>query len=278
MLVEDKKARPGHYLSFVFLLGAAIIALLPLYWMVVTALQQPTLTVSFPPEWFPSNPTLLNFQRFFARPHVLTWTTNSLLVSLAVTAIQIFTCAMAGYAFAKKKFPGGDLLFYLYIASMMIPGQVTLVPLFLIMSRLNFLDTYAGLILPGIAGPFGVFLMKQFISTLPTDLIEAATIDGCGEWMTFMKVILPLAKPGLAVLGIFTFMGRWNEFLWPLIVTNSSSMRTLPVGLALLQEELPMQYGLLMAGATYAAIPMIVIFLMFQKYFLRGITVGALKG
>lgn len=278
MLVEEKKTRPGHYLSFVFLLGAAIIALLPLYWMVVTALQQPTLTVSFPPEWFPSNPTFLNFQRFFGRPHVLTWTTNSLIVALAVTGIQIFTCAMAGYAFAKKKFPGGNFLFYLYIASMMIPGQVTLVPLFLIMSRLNLLDTYAGLVLPGIAGPFGVFLMKQFISTLPTDLIEAATIDGCGEWLTFMKVILPLAKPGLAVLGIFTFMGQWNQFLWPLIVTNSSSMRTLPVGLALLQEELPMQYGLLMAGATYAAIPMIVIFLMFQKYFLRGITVGALKG
>jgi multiple sugar transport system permease protein len=278
MLVEEKKTRPGHYLSFVFLLGAAIIALLPLYWMVVTALQQPTLTVSFPPEWFPSNPTFLNFQRFFGRPHVLTWTTNSLIVALAVTGIQIFTCAMAGYAFAKKKFPGGNFLFYLYIASMMIPGQVTLVPLFLIMSRLNLLDTYAGLVLPGIAGPFGVFLMKQFISTLPTDLIEAATIDGCGEWLTFMKVILPLAKPGLAVLGIFTFMGQWNQFLWPLIITNSSSMRTLPVGLALLQEELPMQYGLLMAGATYAAIPMIVIFLMFQKYFLRGITVGALKG
>lgn len=278
MLVEDKKTRPGHYLSFVFLLGAAIIALLPLYWMVVTALQQPTLTVSFPPEWFPSNPTFLNFQRFFGRPHVLTWTTNSLIVALAVTGIQIFTCAMAGYAFAKKKFPGGNFLFYLYIASMMIPGQVTLVPLFLIMSRLNLLDTYAGLVLPGIAGPFGVFLMKQFISTLPTDLIEAATIDGCGEWLTFMKVILPLAKPGLAVLGIFTFMGQWNQFLWPLIITNSSSMRTLPVGLALLQEELPMQYGLLMAGATYAAIPMIIIFLMFQKYFLRGITVGALKG
>ena len=278
MLVEEKKTRPGHYLSFVFLLGAAIIALLPLYWMVVTALQQPTLTVSFPPEWFPSNPTFLNFQRFFGRPHVLTWTTNSLIVALAVTGIQIFTCAMAGYAFAKKKFPGGNFLFYLYITSMMIPGQVTLVPLFLIMSRLNLLDTYAGLVLPGIAGPFGVFLMKQFISTLPTDLIEAATIDGCGEWLTFMKVILPLAKPGLAVLGIFTFMGQWNQFLWPLIITNSSSMRTLPVGLALLQEELPMQYGLLMAGATYAAIPMIIIFLMFQKYFLRGITVGALKG
>jgi multiple sugar transport system permease protein len=278
MLVEDKKTRTGHYVSFFLLFGAAAFALLPLYWMVVTALQQPTLTVTFPPEWFPSNPTFLNFTRFLGRPFVFRWTANSLAISLAVTAIQVFTCAMAGYAFAKKKFPGGNFLFYLYIASMMIPGQVTLVPLFLIMSSLGFLDTYWGLILPGIAGPFGVFLMKQFISTLPTDLIEAAIIDGCGEWQTFIKVILPLSKPGLAVLGIFTFMGQWNEFLWPLIVTNSSNMRTLPVGLALLQEELPMQYGLLMAAATYAAIPMIVVFLMFQKYFLKGITVGALKG
>ena len=278
MLVEDRKTRTAHYVSFALLLGAAAIALLPLYWMLVTALQQPTLTVTFPPEWFPANPTFLNFGRFLERPYVFRWTTNSLIISLAVTGIQILTCAMAGYAFAKKRFPGGSFLFYLYIASMMIPGQVTLVPSFLIMSRLNLLNTYWGLILPGIAGPFGVFLMKQFISTLPTDLIEAAIIDGCGEWQTFVRVILPLAKPGLAVLGIFTFMGQWNEFLWPLVITNSSGMRTLPVGLALLQEELPMQYGLLMAGATYAAIPMIIIFLMFQRYFLKGITVGALKG
>ena len=180
--------------------------------------------------------------------------------------------------FAKKTFPGSNVIFYLYIASMMVPVQVTLVPLFLIMTSLGFQDTYADLILPAIAGPFGVFLMKQFISTLPTELIEAAIIDGCGEVQTFGRVILPLAKPGLAVLGIFTFMGQWNQFLWPLIITNSANMRTLPVGLALLQEELPMQYGLLMAGATYAAIPMIVIFFMFQRYFLRGITVGALKG
>jgi multiple sugar transport system permease protein len=246
--------------------------------MVITALQQPTLAVTFPPEWFPSNPTLVNFQRFFNRPDVLRWTTNSLFVSLAITGAQVLTCAMAGYAFAKKRFPGSNVVFYMYIASMMIPGQVTLVPLFLIMSKLNFQDSYWGLILPGIAGPFGVFLMKQFLSTLPTSLIEAATIDGCGELQIFRRIVLPLSKPGLAVLGIFTFMGQWNEFLWPLIITNSSKMRTLPVGLALLQEELPMQYGLLMAAATYAAIPMIIIFIMFQKYFLKGITVGALKG
>ncbi|NMB00359.1 MAG: carbohydrate ABC transporter permease [Firmicutes bacterium] len=278
MLVEGKKTRLGHYIAFVLLFIAAAVALLPLYWMVVTALQQPTLTVTFPPEWFPKNPTLLNFKRFFERPSVWRWTTNSLFVALTVTGIQTITSAMAGYAFAKKEFPGGTFLFYLYIASMMVPGQVTLVPLFLIMSELNLLNTYWGLILPAIAGPFGVFLMKQFISTLPSDLIEAAIIDGCSEWQTFSLVILPLAKPGLAVLGIFTFMGQWNEFLWPLIVTNSAGMRTLPVGMALLQEELPMQYGLLMAGATYAAIPMIIIFFMFQRYFLRGITVGALKG
>lgn len=278
MIVDGKKARPGHYVTLLLLLGMALVSLLPLYWMLITALQQPTLSVTFPPERFPSNPTLINFQRFFARPSVVQWTTNSIFVSVAVTATQVLTCAMAGYAFAKKRFPGSNVLFYMYIASMMIPGQVTLVPLFLIMSKLNFLDTYWGLILPGIAGPFGVFLMKQFLSTLPNSLIEAATIDGCGEWQIFLKVILPLSKAGLAVLAIFTFMGQWNEFLWPLIITNSAKMRTLPVGLALLQEELPMQYGLLMAAATYAAIPMIIIFFMFQKYFLKGVTVGALKG
>ncbi len=278
MLVDDKKTRPGHYVTFFLLLGIAFTSLLPLYWMLVTALQQPTLSVTFPPEWFPSNPTLINFQRFFSRPSVLQWTTNSIFVSLAITGAQVLTCAMAGYAFAKKRFPGSNVIFYMYIASMMIPGQVTLVPLFLIMSKLNLINTYAGLILPGIAGPFGVFLMKQFLSTLPSSLIEAATIDGCGEWQIFARIILPLSKPGLAVLGIFTFMGQWNEFLWPLIITNSSKMRTLPVGLALLQEELPMQYGLLMAAATYAAVPMVIIFLMFQKYFLKGVTVGALKG
>mgnify|MGYP002407772355 FL=1 len=160
----------------------------------------------------------------------------------------------------------------------MVPGQVTLVPLYITMSKLGFINSYYGLILPAVAGPFGVFLMKQFMSSLPTELIEAAKIDGCSEWGTFAKIILPLSKPGLAVLGIFTFVGQWNEFLWPLIITNSSAMRTLPIGLTLLQEEVPMQYGLLMAGATFAAVPMLIIFFSFQRYFLKGVTVGALKG
>lgn len=278
MLVDEKRTTAGHYVSLVALVFLASIAVIPLYWMVVTALQQPTLTVTFPPKWFPSNPTLVNFERFFRRPFIARWTYNSLIVAVAITFFHMLFSVMAGYAFAKKRFPGRDILFWLYVGSMMVPNQVTLAPLFILMSRFNLLNTYSGIILPGIAGPFGVFLMKQFMSTLPAELIDAAKIDGCGEWGTFARIIVPLSKPGLAVLGIFTFVAQWNEFLWPLIVTNSSAMRTLPVGLALLQEELPMQYGLLMAGATYAAVPMLVIFFAFQRFFLKGVTVGALKG
>lgn len=278
MLVDEKRTTIKHYLSLVVLLLLSSIAIIPLYWMIVTALQQPTLTVTFPPEWFPSNPTLFNFQRFFGRPLIYRWTLNSLLVAVSITMLQLLFSVMAGYSFAKKDFPGKNIIFWSYIGSMMVPSQVTLVPLYILMSRLGFLNTYPGLIIPAVAGPFGVFLMKQFMSSLPTELIDAARIDGCSEWGTFTRVIVPLSKPGLAVLGIFTFVAQWNEFIWPLIATSSSAMRTLPVGLALLQEELPMQYGLLMAGATYAAIPMLVIFFAFQRYFLKGVTVGALKG
>lgn len=278
MLVDERRTQPKHYVNLIILVVLSSAAVIPLYWMVVTALQQPTLTVTFPPEWFPSNPTLVNFQRFIERPYVWRWTLNSLLVSVAVTAAQLLVCVMAGYSFAKKKFPGKDLFFWMYVGSMMVPSQVTLVPLYITMSKLGFINSYYGLVLPAVAAPFGVFLMKQFMSSLPTELIEAAKIDGCSEWNTFIKIILPLSKPGLAVLGIFTFVGQWNEFVWPLIITNSSAMRTLPIGLTLLQEEVPMQYGLLMAGATFAAIPMLIIFFSFQRYFLKGVTVGALKG
>lgn len=278
MLVDEKRTEFKHIVYLILLLVSAMAAVIPLYWMVVTALQQPTLTVTFPPEWFPKNPTLFNFQRFLQRPYVWRWTLNSVIVATTVTVAQLLVCVMAGYSFAKKEFPGRDLFFWMYVGSMMVPSQVTLVPLYITMSKLGFINTYKGLILPAVAGPFGVFLMKQFMSSLPTELIEAAKIDGCSEWGTFTKIILPLSKPGLAVLGIFTFVGQWNEFTWPLIITNSAAMRTLPIGLTLLQEEVPMQYGLLMAGATFAAIPMLVIFFSFQRYFLKGVTVGALKG
>jgi multiple sugar transport system permease protein len=184
---------------------------------------------------------------------------------------------MAGYAIAKKRFPGSKLFFWIYISSMMIPKQVTIVPLYIMVANFGLVDTYGGLILPSIAAPFGVFLMRQFMLSLPNEIIDAARIDGAGEFKTFWKIVLPMSKPALAVLGIFTFVGEWNSFLWPLIVTQSSKMKTLQAGLALIQEEVPMEYAYLMAGATFAAVPMIIVFLSFQKYFLRGVTVGAVK-
>lgn len=256
----------------------AALAIIPLYWMVVTAFQQPALSVTFPPSWIPNPPTLRNFAAFFARPNIWRWTLNSGIVATTITAAVVFVATLAGYTFAKKEFRGRNLLFWLYVGSMMVPGQVTLIPLYLLMTSLGLQDTYGGLILPAIAGPFGVFLMKQYIQTLPSVLIDAARIDGCSEFGVFTRIILPLARPGMAVLAIFTFVEQWNDFLWPFIITSRSAMRTLPVGLALVQEEVPLDFNLLMAGATYAAIPMIVVFLFFQRYFLRGVTVGAIKG
>jgi multiple sugar transport system permease protein len=255
----------------------ASLAFIPLYWMVATAFTKPSLTLKFPPEIIPRNPTLDNFKELFQRKIIFRWTLNSVIVSGSVTIAQIFFCAMAGYSLAKKRFPGGKALFSVYIASMMIPTQVTLVPLYIMIARMGLVNTYAALILPAIAAPFGVFLMRQFMLSVPSEIIEAARIDGASEFRTFTKIIIPISKPAMAVLGIFTFVGQWNSFLWPLVVTNTSEMRVLQAGLSLLQEQVPMQYSYLMASATYSAIPMIIVFLAFQKYFLRGITVGAVK-
>jgi len=263
--------------SLIILSILALLAFIPLYWMVVTAFKEPTLTMKFPPEIFPKNPTLQNFEALFKRRDLFRWTLNSVIVAGTVTITQIFLCAMAGYTIAKKRFPGSKIFFWIYISSMMIPKQVTIVPLYIMVANFGMVDSYGGLILPSIAAPFGVFLMRQFMLSLPNEIIDAARIDGAGEFRTFWKIVLPMSKPALAVLGIFTFVGEWNSFLWPLIVTQSSKMKTLQAGLALIQEEVPMEYAYLMAGATFAAIPMIIVFLSFQKYFLRGVTVGAVK-
>lgn len=265
-------------LAVIFVVVMASMSIIPLYWMVVTAFQRPALSVTFPPQWFPNPPTLRNFTELFSRSNLFQWTLNSAIVSVSITVSLVFTSTLAGYAFAKKQFFGRNVLFWLYVGSMMVPGQVTLIPLYLLMTNLGLQDTYAGIILPAVASPFGVFLMKQYIQTLPTVLIDAARIDGCSEIGVFTRIILPLARPGMVVLAIFTFVDQWNDFLWPFIITSRTAMRTLPVGLALLQEEVPLDFNLLMAGATFAAVPMILVFLFFQRYFLRGITVGAVKG
>ena len=265
--------------AYLVLTGWAVVSIFPLYWMVTTALKPPTVVMSLPPEWIPTSVSLNNFREAFANSPVARWTFNSLLMALSVTAFQLLFATMAGYGFAKKRFPGRELLFWIYVSSMMIPGFALIIPLFTLMTRFGLVNSYLGLIAPGLSAPFGVFLMRQFIQTLPTELIEAATIDGCSELGVFKNIILPLSKPGLAVLGIFVFMGQWNAFFWPMIVINSAEMMPLTVGFALLaNRELRVNYGALMAAGTYMALAQVIVFFSFQRYFVQGITVGGIKG
>ncbi|HSJ37610.1 MAG TPA: carbohydrate ABC transporter permease [Planococcus sp. (in: firmicutes)] len=221
--------------------------------------------------------TFSSFTTLFKKHDVGKWFFNSVYISVVVTVGILLIDSMAGYVLAKKKFPGRNLIFWIIISTMMIPGQVTLVPLFIMVGNLNLMDTHWALILPDLSMVFGVFLMRQFMYSIPDELLEASRMDGASEWRTFWTIVLPLAKPGLAALGIFTFMNVWNSFLWPIIVLNSSELYTLPVGLKTLQDANLASFKLLMSGAAVAAIPMIIVFILFQRFFIKGLTLGGVK-
>lgn len=221
--------------------------------------------------------TFSSFVSLFKKHDVGKWFFNSVYISVVVTVGILLIDSMAGYVLAKKKFPGRNLIFWIIISTMMIPGQVTLVPLFIMVGNLNLMDTHWALILPDLSMVFGVFLMRQFMYSIPDELLEASRMDGASEWRTFWTIVLPLAKPGLAALGIFTFMNVWNSFLWPIIVLNSAELYTLPVGLKTLQDANLASFKLLMSGAAVAAIPMIIVFILFQRYFVKGLTLGGVK-
>lgn len=261
-----------------FLSVMALISLTPLWWMIVTAFTKPELTLEFPPKLLPIPTTLQNFAQVLKFGQMGRWFLNTAIVSVSVTVLSVFLASMAGYALAKKKFPGANLFLWLYIASMMIPAQVSLVPRYMLVSKLGLIDTYWVLILPLLASPSAAFLVKQYMTSLPTALIESGVIDGAGEWRIYATIIFPLAMQGLAVLTVMTFAGEWNSFIWVLIATNSVKMRNLQAGLTYLQELYPMRHADVMAASTLSAIPMFVLFFSLQRYFLKGITVGAIKG
>lgn len=276
------RLNPVSYLGKIFVYSIlilwALISLLPIYWMLTSSLKPPSLAIAIPPEWFPKNITFANFSRMFNAGPIFRSTINSVFVSSTVTIIYLLTSSMAGYAFAKKEFWGKNIIFGIYLSTMLMPGFVTLVTAYTVIVDLGWIDTYWALIIPELAGPFGAFMLRQFIQGLPSELFDAAKIDGCSEWGVFWRIVAPLAAPGLAVLAIFTFSAEWNSFIWPLTVTKTDAMRTLPVALAGLQRLHSTNFSLLMAGATYTALPMIIIFIFAQKYFLKGITMGAIKG
>jgi len=221
--------------------------------------------------------TFSSFVNLFTKQDVGKWFFNSIYIAVIVTFGILIFDSMAGYVLAKKRFPGRNIIFWVIISTMMIPGQVTLVPLFMMVGKLDLMNTHWALILPDLAMVFGVFLMRQYMYSIPDELLEAARMDGASEWKTYWTVVLPLAKPGLAALGIFTFMSVWNSFLWPIIVLNNEALYTLPVGLKTLQDANLASFKLLMSGAAITAIPMIIVFILFQRHFVKGLTIGGVK-
>lgn len=267
-----------NFLIVAFLSLGAICTVMPFIWMMLGSMKSLGEIIKIPPTFFPKNPTLNNFRVVFDTIAFGRYYLNSILVSVVTTVIIVFTSALAGYVFSKFKFFAVNIMFILILSTLMIPFQMIMVPLYLVIRDLRVLDSYWALILPGLVSAFGIFLMKQFIETIPRDLIDAGRIDGCSEFGIFLKIILPLVVPALGALGIFTFMAEWNSYLWPLIVIDADSLRTIPLGLAALSTQHATRHNLVMAGASLAVIPVIVVVIIFQRHFVKGITLTGLKG
>lgn len=275
-----QKTQP--FLHLPLLLGA-LLFLAPLVWMVATALKSPTDIISGlgALQWIPRPITLTNFRDVLSKVEefpVWRWTANSVFVSLSITALVLVIDSLAAFSYSRLRWRGRDRIFSLLVATMLVPGQVLLIPVYLLIRGLGWFDTYAALIVPAGAGAFGVFLLRQFFSQIPVELEEAARIDGCGPLGILRHVILPLSLPALAALGIFTFMGAWNAFEGPLIFTDTLEMRTLPIGISVFQGRYNTQYGPMMSAATLAAIPVTLAFLLFQRHIIRGISLTGLAG
>lgn len=265
-------------LAYTILTLGAAGALAPFVWMVSTSLKAPEDVFGYPPQWIPDPFVWGNylaalrtvpFGRFFA---------NSLIVATSVTLLQLLTSALAGFAFARIQFPGRDKLFMLYLGTLMIPFQVTLVPNYILMVKLDWIDTYRALILPQAFTAFGTFLLRQHFLSIPPELEDAARIDGASTFDIWARIMMPLSGAPLAALGVFMFMGQWNNLFWPLVVTTEAHMRTLPVGLSYFRGQYGTQWNLLMAGTTVALLPVLLVFIAGQKYFVRGIALTGISG
>lgn len=258
--------------------GGLLLVVLPFVWMLVSSIKPEAEVRAVPPTWWPETLTLDNYDTLFTKLDFPTYFLNSAIVALAVTAGNMVFCSMLGYALAKLDFPGKRALFGIVLGTLMIPGVVTFVPLFVLTTNLGLSNTLLGMILPFLAGPFGVFLMRQYIQSLPDELIQAARIDGAGELRIFFSVILPLCGPALATLGILTFLTSWNNFLWPLVVAQTEDKYTLPVALALYSVgQNATQYGLLLAGSVVVVLPVLAIFLVLQRHIMQGIAMTGIK-
>ncbi|MBR7742747.1 carbohydrate ABC transporter permease [Phycicoccus sp. BSK3Z-2] len=271
-------SRKQQYWLYGVLAVALVAVIAPFVWMVLGSFKTTGELRQSPPTWWPETATLDNYTQLFARLDFGGYFTNSIVVATAVTAGNLVFCSMLGYALAMLDFRGKRALFVVVMTTLMIPGVVTFVPLFVLVANAGLVDTLPGLFLPFLVSPFGVFLMRQFILGLPRDLVDAGRVDGAGELRIYWRIILPLCGPALATLGILTFLGSWNNFLWPLVVAQTEQSYTLPVALALYSTgQNSTQYGLLLAGATVVVLPVLVVFMIFQRRFIEGIATTGIK-
>jgi ABC-type glycerol-3-phosphate transport system permease component len=264
-------------ITYIILIIAAAVALIPFVYVVSTSFKETLALFSYPPKWIPDEPTTINYSELLNEHPYKRWLFNSFFVASAVTIIKVVIDSMAGYAFAKMRFTGRNSLFMLVLMTLMIPFSATLIPLYIIVRELHMTNSYWGLILPPLASPIGIFMMRQFIESLPSDLENAARLDGCSEFQIYRKVILPLVKPGLVVLGVFTFMNQWTSYLWPLVINTKPEMMTLTVGIQSLRSLFTVDWGILSAGAVLSMLPLVLVFIFLQRFFIAGSIAGALK-
>ncbi len=269
----------GNVIAYAILISGAIAMIMPFVWMVSTSFKEPGGIFTYPPRWIPDRFALSNYLDAWRAVPFGRYFFNSVFVASAVTLGQLITCSLAAYAFARLDFPGKSLLFVLFLSTMMIPLQLTIIPSFLVLRELKWLDTYYALVVPFTVSAFGTFLLRQTFMTIPQDLEDAAKLDGCSRLGFLWRIVLPLSRPSLASLALFTFMGTWNDYLWPLIMTNSREMRTLQIGLRfLVSQEGGSRWGMFMAAAVMVSLPVIVFYLLVQKQFVEGIALTGLRG
>ena len=297
-LNDNMGSKVYKIVSYLFVFVMAFLFTFPLYWIITGAFKNGAEINARQPVWFPTEWVGVNFEKLFARrsaplfdfelfgyvitgptvPAAIRWLVNSVYMAVAAMLLTCLTAAMAGYALAKKRFYGKTILFSLIVCAMALPKQVILIPLLREMNQLGLYDTMTAVILPIVGWPFGVFLLKQFAEGIPTEMVEACRIDGASEWRTFTDVMFPMIKPGVGACAIFTFINSWNDYFMQLIMLTANKNLTISLGIATMQGESSTDYGLLMAGAALASVPIIIVFLIFQKYFTKGITMGAVKG
>jgi len=263
--------------SYIFLIFTSFAMVIPFMWMLSTAFKEPADVFKLPPQWIPRPVRLKNFQEVFQFLPFARMYLNSIIVSTTITFGHLLISSLAAFAFTRLDFPGRDIIFLMYLSLLMLPEEVTIIPRYIMMKNFGWIDKYQGLIVPLLLSVFGIFLLRQFFITLPKDLDDAAIVDGASWYRVYWQITLPLSKPVLSALAIFSFTGSWNNFLWPLIITNSDWMKTIPVGLAMFQDLYTIQWNQIMAASTIAVIPVLVVYILNQRFFTQGIVLTGLK-